>query len=134
MQVTYEKAKGSGSGEGSKWVTYYITDRDVVKWFLWYRQKTWSLHNGKGRVFLQWRNGEPHNQPYGYRFFSSKCYKDIARLLGKKNYDKFSGHSMCRTAASIFSANGMFFISGIYRNFFGKKSVFYPFFSGYFMK
>ena len=89
-------------------MTYYITDPDVVRWFIWYRKVTWKKHKGKGKVFMQWRGGEPHWQPYSYEFFTSEFYRDVAKLLGRDDWDDFTGHSMCRTAASVFAANGMY--------------------------
>ena len=107
LEVTYQRAKVSGDGEDAVFVTYFITDPDVVRWFIWYKEETQHLHNGKGRVFMQWRGGEPHWQPYGYKFFTSGLYRDIAKLLQLPNWNEFTGHSMCRTAASFFTANGM---------------------------
>ena len=58
---------------------------------------------------MQWRGGQPHWQPYGYKFFTSGLYGDVAKLLKIPNWNEFTGHSMCRTAASVFTANGMYF-------------------------
>ena len=90
-----------------KWAEYYITDQTVVSWYLWYYDYTFDKYGGKGKIFRQWRNGEPHNQPLNQKYWSSRHYRLVAKLLNLPNWDKFTGHSMCRTAASIMSANGL---------------------------
>ena len=89
------------------WVEYYITDQTVVGWYLWYYHFTYHKYQGKGRLFRQWRHGQPHNQALNQKYWSSKHHRLGARLLDLENWDKFTRDSMCRTAASIMSANGL---------------------------
>ena len=101
----YKKAKGRGMND--KWAEYYVVDQFFVSMCLWYYKITYPKYHGKGPLFRQWRNGQSHNQVYGKKYWYSKHYRLVAKLLKLPNWEDFVGHSMCRTAASIMCANGM---------------------------
>ena len=111
IKWTYKKAKGRGLNDVD--ATFCIDDPKVVNMILFWRQCGLSKTGGKGRVFKQWRyiggKWQFHNQNQGYSFFTSELYPAIARdLLNKKDWKGYSGHSMCRTAGTVFASSGIY--------------------------
>ena len=93
-----------------KWMEFYVKGELAIKLCLLYKKLTEEKHGGTGRVFWQTRKVKGgrikiHGQPLGVHWFS-QYPKTMAKLLGYKNYESFSGHSICRSAATIMANSG----------------------------
>eukprot|EP01083_Nonionella_stella_P090058 251584_1 len=89
-----------------KWVTFYVCGDALIDLIMAYKKRTHRCHKGKGRIFWQERKGSVHGQHQGRPWFTTTLYKTMAQALGRQDWDRFSGHSMCRSAATQFARSG----------------------------
>ena len=93
---------------------FIIDDPDWIALFIEYKKETEYLWNNPksrygSRVF--WRSkikdGKEifHGQPLGKDWFYSYP-KDIAKWLNKPNWNKYSGHSICRFGSTVYADSG----------------------------
>ena len=81
----------------------------AIKLCLLYKALTQEKHGGVGGACWQTRKVKGggvkmHGQPFGVNWFS-KFSKTMAKLLGHEIREEYSGHNICRSAATIFAAS-----------------------------
>lgn len=87
-------------------MTFYVVGVKEIDICLEYKKLTESKHKNTGRVYWQTRNGKIHGQPIGRNWFSKTFPKIMAKALKIPNWEDFSGHSLCRTAATDYANEG----------------------------
>ena len=109
LSVRYQKAKSK------RFCQFTVYGEEHIDRFLSYKQDTHHLHEGKGRVFWQYRSRRNkrtnkktryhHNQPLGKNWFYTYP-RTIAKALKLPNPEKYSGHTICGTGATIVADKG----------------------------